>query len=99
MVPDLALCKKNLGAEKLARSGDAKLIQEQYQRRVDTKWVYYGLAICAMAALLGGGKLGTIANIAVLAGGFAVIVFSAWLQMKEAEIYHSTIVKHAIPVR
>jgi hypothetical protein len=99
VVPDLALCKKNLGQEKLARSGDSKLIQEQFQRRVDTKWVYYGLAICAAASLLGGGRLGAIANIAVIGGTIAVILFSAWLQMKDAEIYHPTIVKHAIPVR
>ncbi len=99
VVPDLALCKKTIGQEKLNRAGDSKLIQEQFQRRMDTKWVYYGLAICAAAALLGGGRLGSIANIAVLVGAFAVILFSAWLEMKEAEIYHPTIVKHAIPVR
>lgn len=99
VVPDLALCKKNLAQEKLARSGDAKLIQEHYQRRLDTKWVYYALAIAAFAALIGGGKLGAIANITVLIGTFIILLFSAWLEMKEAEIYHATIVKRAIPVR
>jgi hypothetical protein len=99
VAPDLELCKKNIGVEKLNRSGDAKLIQEQYQRRQDSKWVYYALAICAVASLIGGGKLGAIANIAVMVGAVFVIFFSAWLLMKEAEIYHPTIVKHAIPIR
>jgi len=46
-----------------------------------------------------GGKLGAIANIALLVGGLFAFLFSTWLHMKEAEIYHPTIVKHAIPVK
>jgi len=81
-----------------ARPADAKLIKEQYQRRLDHKWVYYAVAIIACLALLAGGKLGTISNLVVLGGGFLAVLFSAWLHMKVAEIYHPTIVKHAIPV-
>jgi hypothetical protein len=99
VVPDLALRKKALAQETSARPADAKLIKEQYQRRLDHKWVYYAVAIIACLALLGGGKIGSIANLVVLGGGFLAVLFSAWLHMKEAEIYHSTIVKHAIPVR
>jgi hypothetical protein len=99
VVPDLALRKKALPQEKTARQGDAKIIQEQFQRRSDNKWVYYALAITALIALIGGGKLGAISNMIVLGGGLLVVLFSAWLHMKEAEIYHPTIVKHAVPVR
>lgn len=99
VVPDLALVKKGLGNEKFNRASDAKLLQEQYQRRVDSKWVYYAIAICAVASLIGGGRLGAIANIAVIIGTVIGILFSAWVLMKEAEIYHPSIVKRAIPVR
>ncbi len=81
------------------RPADAKLIKEQYQRRVDTKWVYYTLAIAAVLALLGGGKLAAVSNLVVVGGGVLVILFSAWMHMKEAEIYHPNIIQRAAPVK
>ena len=81
------------------RPADAKLIKEQYQRRVDSKWIYYTLAIASVLALLGGGRLAAFSNLAIVAGGVLVIFFSAWMHMKEAEIYHPNIIQRAVPAK
>jgi hypothetical protein len=61
---------------------------EQTKRYSDVKWVFYALAIMAAFALLGGGKLAQISNIAVIAGGILAVLFAACLRMKDAETYH-----------
>ena len=100
LIPGLALRDKGMRPRELERRpADAKLIKEQYQRRVDTKWVYYTLAIAAVLALLGGGKLAAVSNLVVVGGGVLVILFSAWMHMKEAEIYHPNIIQRAAPVK
>ena len=35
----------------------------------------------------------------VVGGGVLVILFSAWMHMKEAEIYHPNIIQRAAPVK
>jgi hypothetical protein len=61
---------------------------EQTKRVADVKWIYLALTISAALALLGGGKVAQISNIAIIAGGIFVVFLSAWLAMKNAEIYH-----------
>lgn len=98
--PYLGLRNKAIHPRELdRRPADAKLIKEQYQRRVDTKWVYYAFAVLAVLALLGGGKLAQISNIAIIGGGIGIVLLSAWLHMKEAEIYHPNIIQRAVPLK
>lgn len=68
-------------------------IKKQTELRQDTKWVYYSIGGFALLALIGGGKLGTWSNVVLLIGGSAAVVFSVWLHMKEAEVYHPNIKK------
>jgi bacteriorhodopsin len=98
VVPFLSLRHQAQPRELSSRPSDAKLIKEQYQRRSDTKWVYYALAIAAVLSLLGGGIIGKFSDYAVLFGGILVLLFSAWLHMKEAEIYHPNVIQRAVPV-
>lgn len=68
-------------------------IKEQTRLRQETLWVYYTVAGLAVLALVSGGKLGTWLNIALMAGVAAGFVFSLWLHMKEAEVFHRNIKK------
>lgn len=99
ILPFLGLRKQAMPSEVGSRPSDSKLIKEQHQRRVDTRWVYYALATAALLALLGGGRIAALANWVVLVGGLLVVFFSAWMHMKEAEIYHPNIIQRAVPVR
>jgi len=83
----------------VSRPSDAKLIKDQQQRRSSTTWVYYSLAIAAVLSFISGGKIAQFSDYAIIFGGVAVIIFSAWLHMKEAEIYHPDIIPHAKAVR
>jgi hypothetical protein len=69
------------------------VIKEQTKLRQDTLWVYYATAGLAILALVSGGKIGTWMNIAFLVGGTVALVFSLWLHMKEAEVFHPNIKK------
>lgn len=71
-------------------------IKDQTKLRKQTTWVYYVVAITALVTLIGGGKFGSLGNYAVLAFGFLALVFSLWLHMKEAEVYHPNIRKAVI---
>lgn len=71
----------------------AETFKRQTQLRQDTKWVYYAVGALALLALIGGGKLGDWSNIALLIGGTLAVIFSVWLHMKEAEVYHPNIKK------
>ncbi|MCE9519024.1 MAG: hypothetical protein K8R87_05610 [Verrucomicrobia bacterium] len=99
IVPCLSLRHRAQAREFEKRPADKLQINEQYKRRVDTKWIYYALAIAAGLALISGGKLASFSNIAIIAGGVLVIFFSAWMHMKEAEIYHPNIIQRAVPVK
>lgn len=77
----------------------ADSFKKQTQLREDTKWVYYGVGGFAMLALIGGGKLGTWSNVALLIGGSLAVVFSIWLHMKEAEVFHPNIKKSVTRTR
>lgn len=99
IIPCLSLRHRAQARELEKRPSDAKIIKEQYQRRVDSKWIYYALAITAGLALISGGKLASFSNIAVIGGGILTIIFSAWMHMKEAEIYHPNIIQRAVPVK
>lgn len=68
-------------------------IKRQTELRQETMWVYYSIGGFALLALIGGGKLGTWSNVALLVGGALALIFSAWLHMKEAEVYHPNIKK------
>lgn len=68
-------------------------IKKQNELREETKWVYYTVAIFSLGALIGGAKLGTWSNTMLITGGIAALLFSVWLHMKEAEVYHPNINK------
>jgi len=74
-------------------------IKEQSKLRNDTKWVYYGTAVMAAVALIGAGKLGSLGNYGVMVTGFLALLFSVWLHMKEAQVYHPNIVKRGAYIR
>ncbi len=97
--PYVSLRQKAMTRELSSRPSDAELIKEQQQRRKSTAWVYYSLGIAAGLSLLGGGKIATISNFVIIGGGVAIIFFSAWLNMKDAEIYHRELIQRAVPVR
>lgn len=99
ITPYLGLRQKAMTRELSSRPADAKLIKEQQQRRADTKWVFYTLAIVAVLSLISGGKIALISDNAVIFGGIGIVFFSAWLHMKEAEIYHPEIIQRAVHVR
>lgn len=68
-------------------------IKRQTELRNETKWVYYATGIFALGALIGGGKLGAWSNTVLITGGIAALIFSVWLHMKEAEVFHPNIKK------
>lgn len=68
-------------------------IKEQTKLRQETLWVYYTVAGLAALALVSGGKLVAWLNIVLMAGTAAALVFSLWLHMKEAEVFHRNIKK------
>jgi hypothetical protein len=71
----------------------AETFKRQTALREDTQWIYYALGGFALLALIAGGKLGKWSNIVLLVGGALALVFSVWLHMKEAEVYHPNIKK------
>ncbi|MFZ4767556.1 MAG: hypothetical protein ACOYMN_21615 [Roseimicrobium sp.] len=68
-------------------------IKKQTELRDETRWVYYLVGGFGLAALVGGGKLGTWSHTVMLMGGVIAVIFSIWLHMKEAEVYHPNIKK------
>jgi hypothetical protein len=75
----------------------AETFKRQTELRQDTRWVYYALGGLSLLALIGGGKLGAWSNVVLLVGGTLAVVFSVWLHMKEAEVYHPNLKQKAIP--
>lgn len=87
---------RNKGMPNILQTADVTrvpAIKKQTELRQKTMWVYYSIGTFALLALIGGGKLGTWSNVALLVGGSAGLVFSTWLHMKEAEVYHPNIKK------
>ncbi|HSJ02859.1 MAG: hypothetical protein ACAI34_12115, partial [Verrucomicrobium sp.] len=74
-----------------------KSYKDQTDFRRTTHWVYYTMGALALLALVSSGKVGNLANYAVLLGGIATLIFSTWLHMTEAEIFHPNI--RVTPVR
>jgi hypothetical protein len=68
-----------------------KSIKDQTTFRRDTQWVYLTVAGIAILALISSGKIGQFAGYGVLVTGLGALVFSIWLHMKEAEIFHPNI--------
>lgn len=99
IIPCLSLRQRGQAREFDKRPADKLQIKEQYQRRVESKWIYYALAIAAALALISGGKIASFSNIVIIGGGIFTIVFSAWMHMKEAEIYHPNIIQRAVLVK
>lgn len=77
----------------------AETFKRQTQLRQDTKWIYYCLGGFALLVLIAGGKLGNWSNIVLLVAGILGVVFSVWLHMKEAEVYHPNIKKSVTRAR
>jgi hypothetical protein len=77
----------------------ADTFKRQTALREDTKWIYYGVGAFALLALVAGGKLGSWSNIVLIVGGCLALVFSVWLHMKEAEVYHPNIKKSVTRAR
>lgn len=74
-----------------------KSIKDQTTFRQDTQWVYLTVAGIALLALISSGKVGQLAGYGVLVTGLGALVFSIWLHMKEAEIFHPNI--RGVPTR
>ncbi|WP_157211117.1 hypothetical protein [Verrucomicrobium spinosum] len=68
-----------------------KSIKDQTALRQNTQWVYLTVAGIAILALISSGKIGQLAGYGVLVTGLGALVFSIWLHMKEAEIFHPNI--------
>lgn len=68
-----------------------KSIKDQTAFRQNTQWVYLTVAGIAILALISSGKIGQLAGYGVLVTGLGALVFSIWLHMKEAEIFHPNI--------
>lgn len=68
-----------------------KSIKDQTTFRHDTQWVYFTVAGISLLALISSGKVGQLAGYGVLVTGLGALVFSVWLHMKEAEIFHPNI--------
>ncbi len=77
----------------------ADTFKRQSELRYETRWVYYSIGLFALLALIGGGKLGAWSNVALLVGGSLAVVFSIWIHMKEAEVYHPNIKKSVTRTR
>lgn len=73
--------------------GKVVVVREQTELRKRTLWVYYVTGGFALLALVGGGKLGAWSNVVLLVGGTFALIFSTWLHLKEAEVYHPNIKK------
>lgn len=75
----------------------ASRILTQNQLRKDTKWVYIAMMWAAIIAIFLGGRFGRWGNGIIILGVVAALLVSAWLHMKEAEVYHPNIIKQAPP--
>lgn len=65
-----------------------KSVRDQMKLREDSQWVYFTISGLALLALIAGGKIGQLSSYGVLVAGVGALIFSAWLHMKEAEIFH-----------
>lgn len=66
------------------------MVGAQTERRASTQWVYYTMAgVAVLCAFMGSsGNPGLIFSIVTVLGGLSTVVFSIWLNMHEARIYH-----------
>ena len=75
------------------------LILEQSARRSSSAWLYYGIALwCLGALVLGRGGKGLIVIAITLVVCSAGFLHALWLHKKESEVFHPNIVKYT-PVR
>jgi hypothetical protein len=68
-------------------------IHAQTQRRVDSVWLFYGMAGLCIATIVfaRGGRFGFLLILTV-GCGFAMFVHSGWLHRKECEVFHPNII-------
>ncbi|MEZ5327405.1 MAG: hypothetical protein R3F19_20335 [Verrucomicrobiales bacterium] len=86
--PYLHLRKK---AEPIPTPGAEKwMIGAQTERRVSNQWVYFTMAgIAVLCTFMGtGGKPGLVFSILTVVAGTGTVIFSIWLHMHEARIFH-----------
>jgi len=74
-------------------AGYTRLMEKHTRLRNDTKWVNYSLAGLALLAMIGKGKIASIAHAALFIGGLLALGFFLWLHLKESEIYHPNLRK------
>lgn len=72
-------------------------ILAQNKLRKDVQWVYTAMTWAAVAAIFLGGRFGKWSNGLIIAGAVSALLVSAWLHMKEAEVYHPNIIKQGPP--
>ncbi|WP_038158958.1 hypothetical protein [Verrucomicrobium sp. BvORR106] len=68
-----------------------KAIKDQSALRRSAHWVYLTVGVTALTALIMTGSVGQLAEYGVLVTGMGALIFSVWLHMKEAEIFHPNI--------
>lgn len=88
ILPYLHFRKK---AEPIAAPGAEKwMVGAQSERRESTQWVYFTMAgIAVLCMFMGsGGKPGLLFGILTVLAGMATVVFSIWLHVQEARIFH-----------
>lgn len=81
---------------KLRDASYTRLINQQTKLRKETRWVYYTIAGLALITLLGGGKIAALGNYLLLIAGLAALIFTLWLHLKEAEVYHPNLRKATV---
>lgn len=69
----------------------------QNKLRKDVQWVYTVMTWAAVVAIFLGGRFGKLSNGILIAGTVTALLVSAWLHMKEAEVYHPNIIKQGPP--
>ncbi len=75
----------------------AARILTQNQLRKETTWVYSVMMWSSVIAIFLGSRFGRWSNGLIIMGGVATLFVSAWLHMKEAEVFHPNIIKQASP--
>jgi hypothetical protein len=71
-------------------------ITQQIQRRVDTRWYYYGMAALAIATIFFA-RPGVFSSllISTIVAASVIFLHTCWLHRKECEVFHPNVVRTA----